>query len=78
MNCHDLVELITEYLEGAMSPAERERVDEHLATCTGCTAYLEQLRTTIRLTGMLTDEQIPTEARAQLLQVFRGWRTTDA
>lgn len=78
MNCIDLVELITEYLEGAMPPAARDHVDEHLAECEGCTAYLERCRITIRLTGNLTDEQIPPEAREALLGVFRHWRTTTA
>ena len=78
MNCIDLVELITEYLEGAMPPAAREHVDEHLAECEGCTAYLEQCRITIRLTGNLTEEQIPREAREALLGVFRQWWTTTA
>ena len=78
MNCIDLVELITEYLEGAMAPRDRTRVDEHLAECDGCTAYLEQCRTTIRLTGNLTQEEISPEAREALTGVFRRWRTTSA
>lgn len=76
MNCSQLVELITEYLEDAMSADERGRVETHLATCDGCATYLEQFRTTIRLTGMLTEEQVSGEARAALLSAFRGWRST--
>jgi anti-sigma factor RsiW len=76
VNCNELVELITDYLDGAMAPLERERVDQHLATCAGCTAYLEQFRATIRLTGMLTEEQIPPHAREELRTVFHGWRST--
>lgn len=75
MNCKDLVELITEYLEGAMPPLERERLDEHLTECDGCTSFLDQFRTTIRLTGMLTEEQVPPEARAALLRAFRDVRS---
>jgi predicted anti-sigma-YlaC factor YlaD len=78
VNCIDLVELITEYLEGVMAPAARDHVDEHLAECEGCTAYLERCRITIRLTGNLTEEQIPREAREALRGVFRHWRTTTA
>lgn len=74
MNCKTLVELVTDYLEDALPNDARAHVDAHLAECDGCTAYLEQMRTTIRLTGMLTDEQISSEARAALLGVFRGWR----
>lgn len=75
MNCNELVEHITEYLEDAMAPEERSRVDQHLAGCNGCTTYLEQFRTTIRVTGMLTEEQISAEARSALLEVFRSVRS---
>ena len=78
MTCQELVELITGYLEEALPTTERARVDEHLAGCGGCTAYLEQLRTTIRITGMLTEEQVPPEARDALLEAFRGWRPAPA
>ena len=78
MNCQELVELITDYLDGAMPEVERRSVDEHLAACDGCTTYLEQFRTTIVLTGMLTEEQVPPEARDALLEAFRGWRTASA
>jgi anti-sigma factor RsiW len=74
MNCRTLVELVTEYLEGALPADGRALVDAHLAGCDGCTAYLEQMRTTIRLTGVLMDEQIPAGARDALLNAFREWR----
>jgi predicted anti-sigma-YlaC factor YlaD len=74
MNCRTLVELVTDYLEGALSEGEGIAVEAHLAECEGCTAYLEQFRTTIRLTGMLTEEQIPVETREALLRVFRSSR----
>jgi anti-sigma factor RsiW len=75
MSCHDLVELVTDYLEDALPDGDRAAVEAHLADCEGCTAYLEQIRTTIRLTGALTEEQIPPEARAPLLRLFHGWRS---
>lgn len=73
LTCHEVVEIITDYLEDALSVEDRRRVEEHLAICTGCTSYLEQMRETIRLTGMLTEEQIPEEHKRQLLEAFRGW-----
>ena len=76
MNCSRLVELITDYLEGAMPQAERALADEHLARCEGCTTYLAQFRTTIALTGMLTDEDVSPEARETLHGVFRDQRST--
>jgi anti-sigma factor RsiW len=75
LTCHEVVEVITDYLEDALSPADRRRVEEHLAGCGGCTAYLEQMRETIRLTGMLTEEQIPEEQKRDLLTAFRTWTT---
>lgn len=75
MDCQDLVELVTDYLEGAVSPERRAEIDAHLAACEGCTAYLEQVRTTIRLTGMLAEDQIPSELREPLLAAFREWRS---
>ncbi len=76
MNCRLLVELITEYLEGAMAPEDRRRVEAHLATCEGCTTYLEQFRTTIRLTGMLTEEQVSDEALEAMRRVFLDRRSS--
>ena len=76
MTCIELVELVTDYLEGSMPADERARFDEHISGCEGCTAYLEQFRITIRLTGILTEEQIAPDARAALLDAFRDWRAT--
>jgi predicted anti-sigma-YlaC factor YlaD len=74
MDCQNLVELVTEYLEGALDEDLRAAVEAHLAECEGCSNYLEQMRTTIRVTGRLREEQIPPEARAPLLRAFRDWR----
>ena len=74
LTCHEMVEIITDYLEEALQPEDRRRVEEHLAICDGCTTYLEQMRETIRLTGMLSEEQIPEEHKRQLLDAFREWR----
>lgn len=74
LTCHEVVEIITDYLEEALQPEDRRRVEEHLAICDGCTTYLEQMRETIRLTGMLSEEQIPEEHKRQLLDAFREWR----
>ena len=74
LTCHEVVEIITDYLEDILSPDDRRRVEEHIAGCGGCTAYLEQMRQTIRLTGMLTEEQIPDEQKRELLEAFRSWR----
>ena len=73
LTCHEVVEIITDYLEGVLPAGDRRRVEEHLAICDGCTTYLEQMRETIRLTGMLTEEQIPEDQKQRLLEAFRTW-----
>jgi predicted anti-sigma-YlaC factor YlaD len=74
LTCKEIVEIVTDYLEGTMAPELRERFDDHLSSCEGCSAYLAQMRETIRLTGMLTEEAIPPEQRERLLSAFRDWR----
>ena len=71
--CNEVVELVTAYIEDALDPGDRERFEEHLVFCDGCQNYLEQMRTTVRLTGRVEDE-LPAELQAQLLEAFRGWR----
>ena len=74
ITCKEMVELVSDYLENALSPKDRARFEEHLAQCDGCSNYLAQIEETIRLTGMLTEEQIPQEQKAKLLEAFRSWR----
>ena len=75
MKCRDVVELMTDYLEGALSAADVERFEEHLAGCDGCRAYLEQMRTTRRLTGRVAEEPMPEALREELVAAFRSWRS---
>jgi len=74
LTCREMVELVTEYLEGAMSPREMAIFEAHLSVCPGCTAYFEQMRQTIKLAGKLTEESIAPQARDELLRVFRNWK----
>jgi anti-sigma factor RsiW len=74
LNCRELVELVTAYLEGDLSPGERKRFDAHLSACDGCTMYVEQMRRTIELTGILSVDDVPLEAEEALLRVFRDWK----
>lgn len=73
LTCREVIALLTDYVEDALAAEERLRVEAHIATCDGCTTYLEQVRETIRLTGMLTEEQIPDEQKRRLLDAFRDW-----
>jgi len=74
LTCQELVELVTEYLEGTLSPAERARFEAHLKLCDGCSRYLEHMRRAIRLVGKLSEEAIAPEAEQTLLQDFRNWK----
>lgn len=74
MTCREFVELVTEYLEGTMAPADRARLEAHLALCDACTEYLRQIRSTIVTMGKLREEQIPEPAKSDLLDVFRRWK----
>jgi len=74
LDCRDVVEVVTDYLEGGRAPDDRRRFDRHLAGCEGCQVYLEQLRTVIRVAGRPTVDAIPPETMASLLRAFRDWR----
>ncbi len=74
LTCKELVELVTEYFEGALPPAEQKRFDDHIAKCDWCKIYLEQMRLTIKTLGRLTEESIPPRAREELLLTFRSWK----
>jgi anti-sigma factor RsiW len=74
LTCQELVEIVTDYLEGAMPTDERLRFEEHLVVCPGCEAYVAQMRETIRLAGALREEDIAPAARDRLLETFRDWK----
>ena len=74
LSCQELVELVTDYLEGALEAEERHRFDEHMAACGNCEQYLEQIRRTIALVGRLEPAALTPEAEAELRTAFRGWR----
>jgi len=74
LSCQELVELVTDYLEGALPSELNDRFEEHIAHCSGCQTYLAQMRVTIEATGTLTAESLSGEAERALLEAFRGWR----
>ena len=74
LTCQEVVELVSDYLEGALSPQDRARFEQHVSACDGCTNYVGQMRETLRLTGMLTEEQVPVAQRERLRQAFRDWK----
>lgn len=74
LTCQELVELVTEYLEGALPPRDRERFEEHLVTCPPCQAHLTQVQETIRILGCASEEHLSEQAERDLLHAFRGWK----
>ena len=72
--CQEVVELVSDYLEGNLSRADRRRFERHLAGCPHCTEYLAQMRETIRLTGRLVPEDLSPAAREDFAELYRRWR----
>ena len=72
--CQQVVELVTDYLEGALSEADRRRFEGHLAGCPHCTEYLAQMRETIRLAGRVAAEDLTPAMRTDLTDLYRRWR----
>jgi predicted anti-sigma-YlaC factor YlaD len=73
--CQQAVELVTEYLEGSLSRRSRRRFEAHLRACPNCSAYLEQIRVTIQLTGAVEPADLTPEARADISELYRRWRS---
>jgi anti-sigma factor RsiW len=73
--CREAVELVTDYLEGALSSADRERLEGHLAACPHCTEYLAQMRRTLDLLGRIEPEQLEPEVQDELVALYRRWTT---
>jgi anti-sigma factor RsiW len=74
VTCSELVEIITDYVEGALSPADRAHFEDHLAACEGCRVYLDQMRLTIQATGQLREKSIPPQAKETLLEAFKAFK----
>ncbi len=74
MACQELVELVTAYFDGSLSRSDRRRFRAHIRGCVNCTAYVEQMRVMIEVTGQLNEADIDPVAREELLDAFRGWK----
>ena len=74
MRCKEVVELMTDYLDGALSASDAARFEEHLSGCDGCRAYLEQMRKTRMLAGRLALEPVPAEMAEELMAAFKNWK----
>jgi anti-sigma factor RsiW len=74
ITCQEVVELVTDYFEGALPADEAELFEQHLNFCDGCVWYMDQLRLTAATAARLREEDVPDAAREQLLTAFRDWR----
>jgi anti-sigma factor RsiW len=75
--CQQMVELVTDYLEGTLSRAQRRRFEAHLAHCKNCTEYLVQMRATITATGRLREEDLTPDMREEFVALYRRWRSEE-
>jgi anti-sigma factor RsiW len=73
--CRQAVELVTDYLEGALSRRDRRRFEAHIRACRNCAAYVEQIRITIAATGSIEPDDLTPEAAAELTELYRRWRS---
>ena len=74
-SCQEMIEVVTSYLDDALSTDEQQRFERHLGRCAGCTTYLDQIRETIRQTGMVpSEESLPPALREEIVAQFRNWK----
>ena len=74
LDCNEVVELVTAYLDGALKRRERKAFERHLGKCDGCTNYVDQIRVTIETVGRVTADDLSQELRENLVAAFRDWR----
>jgi anti-sigma factor RsiW len=77
LTCAELVELVTDYLEGRLPDRERRRFDAHLTECDGCTAFVQQMRATIAVSGRVPPPELSPALEERLREAFRGWRASN-
>jgi anti-sigma factor RsiW len=75
LTCRELVELVSDYLDGELPDRERARFESHIAACEACTAYVFQMRQTLLVVGAIPPESITPDAERELLEAFRGWKS---
>jgi len=75
--CRQVVELVNDYLEDALSRRDRRRFERHLRGCPNCSAYLEQMRVTVAATGRLSPEDLTPDAEEEFTRLFRAWTVGD-
>ncbi len=74
LNCQEVVELVTDYLEQALLPEMQTQFEEHVAECPGCDTYMEQVQQTITMLRKLAEQSMFPETKQELLEIFRNWK----
>lgn len=74
MDCNELVELVTAYLDESLDLDTRARFDLHLLDCDGCANYLQQFRATVATIGTISVDDVDPAYRVRLLKTFKDWR----
>lgn len=74
MTCKELVELVTDYLDGALPPRDAARFEEHIVSCPPCHTHLAQMRRTIEVVGRIPEEALSPDVEHDLLEAFRNWK----
>lgn len=74
LSCQELVELVTDYLEGALTERDRAQLEEHISGCDGCRHYIEQMRATVTLTNDVKPQGLTPEAEEALVTALRDWK----
>jgi len=74
LDCNELVELVTAYLEDALPAGERARFEAHLTECPDCVEYVAQFQRTVAAIGLAAPELERTPPVSDLLRVFRDWK----
>jgi anti-sigma factor RsiW len=78
ITCQEVVELVTDYFEGALPAEQADLFEQHINFCEGCDWYVEEMRTTVETVGKITEEEIPDETREKLVNAFRDWKARSA
>ncbi len=72
--CREAVELVTDYLEGALDRRDAARLEAHLAECRHCGEYLAQMRATLDVLGRIEPEALDPQVQDELVALYRRWQ----
>ena len=74
LSCREIVEMVTDYLEGDLDADTTTALEAHLDLCPGCERYVEQISETVTTLGDVSSDNLSTDTQAGLLEAFRTFR----